>query len=145
MMRSDSEQQWLSRMSFHRPSHIVNSLNGSDSRFGKEHKIKSKTNVGFLGSDGEISTNNNPVLMNHGVIDTNPRLRGLSLEQPTKIHIKTKPKNDPQYVNGERIDEVSTVLNLIKTKILDVSEAFSPCIYGFQCLLLVSFPMNFKS
>ncbi|KAE9553462.1 hypothetical protein FO519_003334 [Halicephalobus sp. NKZ332] len=97
MMRSDSEQQWLTRMSFHRPSHIVNNNGETDSRFG---------------SDGETISinNNNPVLLNHGLIDTNPRLRGLSLEQPTKIHIKTKPRNDLQYVNGERIDEMSAKL-----------------------------------
>lgn len=38
------------------------------------------------------------------MLEHQSRLRGLSLE-PTKIQIK-KPKKEPNYINGERVDEV---------------------------------------
>uniref|UniRef100_A0A7E4V4D6 Neur_chan_LBD domain-containing protein n=1 Tax=Panagrellus redivivus TaxID=6233 RepID=A0A7E4V4D6_PANRE len=91
MLRSDSEQQWLARMSFHRSSQM-----GSDSRFG---------------SDAEM---NPPVVLNHAttIMDAKkpPRSRGVSIEAPEKMTIK-KPKIDvPHNVNGEKIDEISAKL-----------------------------------
>uniref|UniRef100_A0A914ZA25 Uncharacterized protein n=1 Tax=Panagrolaimus superbus TaxID=310955 RepID=A0A914ZA25_9BILA len=89
MMRSDSEQQWLSRMSFHRPSHQMPS-SGIDSRFG---------------SDAEIVQHHIPSILNQNTYFD--KARTLSLE-PAKMQIKARRRSEtPQYVNGERIDEIS--------------------------------------
>ena len=104
MMRSDSEQQWLSRMSFHRPSHPLPS-SGMDSRFGMGKFCIGKTKKVILGSDGEIVQHPLPPMLNqNSYID---KTKVLSFDQPTKMQIKTRRKSEiPNFVNGERIDEV---------------------------------------
>jgi hypothetical protein len=102
MMRSDSEQQWLSRMSFHRPSHPMPS-SGIDSRFGINEKSEKKINRNS-GSDAEIVQHHGPSILNQNTYFD--KARTLSLE-PAKMQIKARRRSEtPQYVNGERIDEV---------------------------------------
>jgi hypothetical protein len=129
MMRSDSEQQWLSRMSFHRPSHPMPN-SGADSRFGI-NEVPWKKIKKDLGSEAEIVQHNVPSMLNqHTYFD---KARTLSLEPPAKMQMKARRKSEtPNYVNGERIDEVikKSKILLFYIKILDIRKVISASFYG---------------
>lgn len=87
-----------------------------------------------MGSESEMTAPNGT--RNHSIIDTQPRMRGMSYDQPNKIAMK-KPKIEPNYVNGEKIDEVNESIRKEAINFLDVSKTFSFSIHGIQRFLLV--------
>ncbi|VDM45402.1 unnamed protein product [Toxocara canis] len=97
MMRSESEQQWLSRLIGHRPSQSV---------FASDSK---------LGSDAESLQPAAPLLNHSNVLDVKCARAHVSLESsPRRLRAQSRRLSatleQPPRISGEKIDEVSAKL-----------------------------------